>query len=242
MTVDQLLGHTSGLRDVDVAAGIFTAIQNPEDVVAPEDPIDSALQEPLAFEPGRRQSYSSIGYLVLERILETVTGQSYEDALQDRILGPLRLDSTALEQADSVLPTPYERLSPGSPQISLAPISTTGLARAAGAAGALVAPAEEVAAFATALFDGRVVTPASLMRMMDTSGETPDEYGLGLAVYQVAGDRLVGHNGRTIGFASALRHSIEAGITVVVLSNDGSAPTDELADVLVALLAAASGS
>ena len=241
MTVGQLLRHQSGLRDVDVAAGIFEAIQNPTETAAPEDTISSALEQ-LAFEPGLRQSYSSIGYLVLERVVEATTGQEYEDALRERILVPLGLAATMLERSDSVLATPYERLSPSGPQISLAALPTTGLARAAGAAGALTAPAREVAAFAGALFEAKIVGRDSLMTMMNTSGEPFAEFGTGLAVYTVSGGETFGHNGRTIGFASSLRHDPAGGVTVVVLSNDGSAATDELADSLVALLVRSSGS
>jgi CubicO group peptidase (beta-lactamase class C family) len=241
MTVGQLLNHTSGLRDVDVAAGIFEAIQNADEVTTPDDTISTVLAEPLAFAPGSRQAYSSIGYLVLERVVEAVTGQSYETALQERILGPLGLTKTALERSDSALPTPYERLSPGSPQISLGPISTTNLARAAGAAGALVAPADEVVRFAAALFDTRIVSRETLLTMMDNSNDSLGEFGMGLAVYEVAGKQLYGHNGRTIGFASSLRHDPATAITVVALSNDGSAPTDELADALLASLVAEPG-
>jgi len=241
MTVGQLLSHRSGLRDVDVAVGIFEAIQNPTETTQPEDTIASELQQ-LAFAAGQRQSYSSIGYLVLERVIEAVSGQAYEDVLLERILGPLELTATMLEGSDSPLATPYERLSPGNPQISLAALSTTGLARAAGAAGALIAPAGEVAAFARELFDARIVSEDSLMTMMNTAGEPLAEFGMGLAIYPVAGGRMFGHNGRTIGFASSLRHHPPTGVTVVVLANDGSAATDELADSVVALLVRAADS
>lgn len=241
MTIGHLLSHRSGLRDVDVAAGIFEAIQNPTETAAPEDTIGSALQQ-LAFDPGLRQSYSSIGYLVLERVVEAATGQDYEDVLRERILVPLDLTATMLERSDSALATPYERLTPSGPQVSLAALPTTGLARAAGAAGALVAPAQEVAAFAAALFEAMIVSQESLMTMMNTSGEPLAEFGTGLAVYPLAGGKTFGHNGRTIGFASSLRHDPAGGVTVVVLSNDGSAATDVLADSLVVLLASASDS
>jgi hypothetical protein len=36
-----------------------------------------------------------------------------------------------------------------------------------------------------------------------------------------------------VGFASSVRHDPLSGVTVVVLTNDGDAPTDEFADDLI---------
>jgi hypothetical protein len=90
-----------------------------------------------------------------------------------------------------------------------------------------------VADFIRALFDGTVVSEASLERMKD-GGPPRVEYGLGLSVYPVAGTTVYGHNGRTIGFAGSVRHDPATNTTVVVLANDGGAETSEFADQLIA--------
>ena len=230
ITIEHLLGHTSGLRDVDVTAGIIEVALGGE----AGDPLDSPLEvvdRGLAFEPGTRQEYSSVGYLVLERVIEAAAATTYEEALTEHL--PLVGTSTKLEDGESELPTAYERLSPSIPAFSLADLETTAFARNAGGAGALVATAADVAGFIRALFDGAVVSEASLERMMDASPPRV-EYGLGLAVYPVAGTTVYGHNGRTIGFATSVRHDPETNTTVVVLATDGGAETSEFADQLIA--------
>lgn len=231
VTVADLLAHTSGLRDLDVAEGIFDAVENGGTIDPARDPLGEALEQDLAFQPGTRQSYSSIGYLALERLIEAATGETFADLLDDRILSPQKLESTELESSASVLPTPYERLGPGSPAISLSQFPLAGLARGTGAAGALVATADDVAGFVRALFNDTIITDRSLAMMMDTTAPRRD-YGLGFSVYRAGSEVLYGHNGRTIGFASSVRHDPVTNITVVVLANDGSAPTEELADHL----------
>ena len=42
--------------------------------------------------PGRRISYGSVGYVVLGRIIEVLTGQTWDQALKDRLLTPLGLE------------------------------------------------------------------------------------------------------------------------------------------------------
>jgi len=231
ITIEHLLGHTSGLRDVDVTAGIIEVALGGGEAGDPLDSPQEVVDRGLAFEPGTRQEYSSVGYLALERVIEAAAATTYEEALTEHL--PLAGTSTELEDGESDLPTAYERFSPAIPALSLADLETTAFARNAGGAGALVATAADVAGFIRALFDGAVVSEASLEQMMD-AGPPRVEYGLGLSVYPVAGTTVYGHNGRTIGFATSVRHDSATNTTVVVLANDGGAETSEFADQLIA--------
>lgn len=44
---------------------------------------------PLLYEPGQRYIYSNFGYCLLGRVIETITGQSYEDYVKKNILLPM---------------------------------------------------------------------------------------------------------------------------------------------------------
>lgn len=54
-----------------------------------EQIIEYMLTQPLQFEPGTKYAYSNFGYLILGRVIEKVTGQSYEDYARKRILAPM---------------------------------------------------------------------------------------------------------------------------------------------------------
>ncbi len=46
------------------------------------------LRRKLGYTPGTSQSYSNLGYLLLSMIIEQVSGQSYEDFIQENVLRP----------------------------------------------------------------------------------------------------------------------------------------------------------
>ena len=57
------------------------------------------LGRPLDFEPGARMAYSNLGYLVLGRVIEKVTGMDYQAWVRAVVLQPLHLDSMKLGKA-----------------------------------------------------------------------------------------------------------------------------------------------
>src|SRR5262249_26799586 len=59
-----------------------------------ETALATALQ-PLQFEPGTQWSYSNPGIDTLGRVIEVVSGQSYEDFLKKRVFDPLGMKDTA---------------------------------------------------------------------------------------------------------------------------------------------------
>jgi CubicO group peptidase (beta-lactamase class C family) len=99
MTVDQLLHHTSGLPpDYD----------NPEFCDKPQA---RAHYEPEAFarkfcqpdlfaEPGKSWNYSNCGYILLGLILERVTGEGFDTLLHERLLAPLGMKDTGMDDND----------------------------------------------------------------------------------------------------------------------------------------------
>ena len=58
------------------------------------DFLEIIKNEPLLFEPGTGQEYSNSGYVVLGGIVEQVTGKSYKENLEERILKPLGMNNT----------------------------------------------------------------------------------------------------------------------------------------------------
>lgn len=85
ITIRDLLQHSGGW-DIEALGydPVFhtTAIAQAMDVPPPADAetvIRYMRGQPLSFDPGARYAYSNFGYSVLGRIIERVSGQSYED-------------------------------------------------------------------------------------------------------------------------------------------------------------------
>lgn len=94
ITIRQLLQHTGGWDRDESFDPMFRArviakelgIASPP---GPRDVIRYMLGQPLDFDPGTRHAYSNFGYCVLGRVIEKITGVSYEKFVQRSVLAPI---------------------------------------------------------------------------------------------------------------------------------------------------------
>jgi len=86
ITIQSLLEHRGGF-DRDVRNDPMFSEKPP----CPGD-LDSFFSGELDFTPGEKFSYSNLGYCLLGRIIEKVSGKSYETFMRDRILRPVGAD------------------------------------------------------------------------------------------------------------------------------------------------------
>ena len=93
ITVRQLLEHSGGwdraltFDPMFIPNQVAAATGTPAPASA-EAVIQYMLGQPLDFDPGTRFAYSNFGYAVLGRIIERITGGSYEDFVQEAVLAP----------------------------------------------------------------------------------------------------------------------------------------------------------
>jgi D-alanyl-D-alanine carboxypeptidase len=98
ITVEMLLSHTSGIPN-------FT--QNPARTLkdTPETSIALSETQPPVFAPGSSWSYSNTNYIILGVIAERVTGKTWQDEIESRLLKPLGLTDTYVWTGESRPPT-----------------------------------------------------------------------------------------------------------------------------------------
>lgn len=91
ITLRDLLTHTSGMHGglPRSPAGLY---EKRDCTLAQAVPLYA--QEPLQFEPGTKWQYCNVGIDTLGRIIEVVSGQSYETFLEKRIFNPLGMVNT----------------------------------------------------------------------------------------------------------------------------------------------------
>ncbi len=140
---------------------------------------------PLGFEPGAQQQYSNTGYEVLGAIIESVTGQSYHDVVQQKIFDPLGMEGTCSCDFDASLEnvaTGYTNEHPDGPDEGYVRENTHLLAPSGSAAGGTLSTVEDLMRFYRALYDGRVVEDQywGLLFGEGDSG-TPRQNAIGLA-------------------------------------------------------------
>jgi CubicO group peptidase (beta-lactamase class C family) len=103
ITIEHLLQHTAGWDRAVSFDPMFRPIVIAKElkVEAPARPIDVInymVKRKLDFEPGQRYAYSNFGYCILGRVIEKVTGVSYDAAVQKHIFEPLKIHETQLGQ------------------------------------------------------------------------------------------------------------------------------------------------
>jgi CubicO group peptidase (beta-lactamase class C family) len=93
ITIRHLLTHTSGIPDYydeDVVTDFdsFMLSIPGYELRGPRDYLPAFPDGPMKFAPGERFSYCNSGYVLLGVVIEEVTGQAYQDAVEERLLRP----------------------------------------------------------------------------------------------------------------------------------------------------------
>ncbi len=104
ITVAHLLNHSAGwdqrITRQDAAmeplAGIVAKSLGVPAPVSSQAMIRYALGRPLDFDPGAKSVYSNFGFVVLGRIIEAVSGQSYEQYVRKNLMDPLNINRMRL--------------------------------------------------------------------------------------------------------------------------------------------------
>ncbi len=101
ITIRHLLGHQGGWdRDLSFDAMFqsvrFARARNVPPPASSNDVILAMLRQPLDFGPGERYAYSNFGYCLLGRVIEKISGESYETYVQEHVLKPIGIESMRL--------------------------------------------------------------------------------------------------------------------------------------------------
>src|SRR5437667_9396784 len=149
ITLRELGQHVSEYRDYYPLDFVDREMLEPR---AADSIIAEYATRPLDFEPGSRWSYSNTNFLILGRVIEKVSGQSFGTFLQRRIFRPLSMTHTRYDPpvGDSTLASGYTSFALGAPMTA-----TPEGAGWAGSAGAIWSTPADLLKWAVALREGR---------------------------------------------------------------------------------------
>ena len=94
ITIRQLMNHTNGI------AGDYFPDDLKDDGPHIARYVDRCSQLPIVHSPGAAFSYSNAAYAVLGRVIEVVYGNSWFDAVEDEIFGPLEMHNSICRPHD----------------------------------------------------------------------------------------------------------------------------------------------
>lgn len=231
MTVRQLLSHTAGFE-----GDIFTDTGNNDDCV--EKYVATLRTDPQLFPPGTMFSYNNAGYCVLGRVIEVLRGKPFDQALRDHLFTPLGLAHAATDASSAILHRAAigHLPNPGDPGGDPVPAPVYALAKSNAPAGAMLAmrPRDLLAFAVMHLNEGvaadgtRVLSPESVAAMQSVQVALPPlglmgtHWGLSWELFDLAGGRVFGHDGGTIGQNAFLRVVPGANAAVALLTNGGN--------------------
>ena len=227
ITLRQLLSHTSGL-DGD----FYRDTGRGDDALARY--VTECAELDLVHPVGAAMSYSNVGYAVAGRVVELVTGATWDDALRTWVLDPLGVTHTGSLPEEML----RFRAAVGHQGSPASVVDRLFLPRSVGPAGGMWASATDL----VSLVQLHLSDP-TLAFMREPQAEVPDEARatsrtLGWIRYDWGGREVFGHDGEAIGQYAFLRVVPDRRVAIVLLTNAYSIPVHlELYAALLAELA-----
>ena len=189
--------------------------------------------------PGSTWSYNNVGFSLAGRVIEVVTGEPFEKAIERLVLEPLGLSQSVLLPEDA-LGRPVAAghvVGPRGARVAH-PWAQT---RASGPAGGFISSATDLLRYLRFHLgegtwpSGQVLTKRSVCEMQSpqaVAGNFADSVGISWLLEEVGGERVVFHNGDTIIHQSlvALVPSRKFALAVVSNANTGAGLCDKVLD------------
>lgn len=258
-TIAQLLNHTGGVPSwEDDPAWIHDGRGAGLDLArvwGKQDTLNYIKGHPPLAGPGEKYSYANTDFTLLGMIIEKVTGQEAVNEIHRRILTPLGLKDIYFEGFEPVpksclphryhwatadfrriagIPAAFPEVRPGLIDASRSNLSVEWMA------GAMVATARDLALYAVALRDGRLLKPESMKFMMEWV-PVPESFPgavraqIGHNLFRVEypeGLTIIEHNGGVLGFSAVLYWVEGMDAVVAVLCNVGAMHSGKVPGVI----------
>lgn len=226
VSIHNLLTYSSGIPNCEQGMGIR--------VYQEQMPIDTFINrycsDNAEFTPGTKFSYNNGDYILLGRIIEAITGKTFEENLSERILKPLGMTNTGMLRNQDIIANLAETYNIDD--------STGKFYRDAPmyienyfAAGAMYATAEDLWKFDRALFGHRLLKKETVNIMLTPH---PELYGVAYGFWVTKGKvngkeiMIANRQGSIWGANADWTHVIDNNFSIILLSNTNATNLPEL--------------
>ncbi len=216
ITTRQLLSHTSGVSQYQDKSEVQNKLFYP----SLKDAITVFQHRPLLFEPGSQFFYTSYGYVILGRIIESVSGMSYRQFMSKNIFDKAGMTKTEIEKLGVEYPYKSCLYHKGKNKAKKAKANDLSN-RIPG--GGYQSTLTDIIKFGEALLEGKYFSDETFRMMLESQPVEfkGNKYGLGWYFYGPAPNEnvVIGHEGGQIGCTGQLMIIPKTKTVVVVLSN-----------------------
>jgi CubicO group peptidase (beta-lactamase class C family)/D-alanyl-D-alanine dipeptidase len=216
ITLRQVMSHRAGLVREPPVGNYFD----------PDEPTQLATtaslnRTSLVYPPGTRTKYSNAGVGLAGAVVETVTGQAFEDRVQQTVLKTLGMSSSTFQRSrvdESRVAEAFMWSHDG--QRFPAPTWDLGTL----GAGNLYSSVNDVSRFLIAVLnggeiDGTRVIPADLLKQMLMPQAGGRDYGIGFGLAKLDGHDTFGHGGAVYGYATQVKGIVSEKIAVAAVGS-----------------------
>ena len=216
ITVRHLLTHTSGIRHYNPGETSRKREHYPT--------VDSAItlfkDDPLRFDPGSRDGYTTYGFTLLQGVIEVASGLPFREYMRRHVWEPAGMIGTDLDVADDPHPARAVGHHRRMGRIRQVPFDDVSFKYAGGG---MVSTVVDLVRLCVALSDGRLLGPEMVEAMF--TPQVPQHnatagYGWGTRTGDDTGLLRVWHPGRSYGFESYLLCYPDQGVAAAVLTNE----------------------
>jgi len=232
ITIENLLTHTSGIRDY---TSMKDTLQRGKLDFKPEAMIDYFKNQPMRFAPGTRYEYSNSNYFLLGYIIEMITGETYPQYLVNHIFRPLGMNNSNYGSDTMLIRNRAAGYTLGDKGIRNA--STLSMTQPY-AAGSILSTTEDLFKWNQAVQSYQLVSKETLEKAITryklVNGKEIN-YGYGFRQGYIQENPSIWHGGRINGFITLAMYLPADEVYVVVLSNCDCNTLDQVTAKLAAL-------
>lgn len=222
VTVEHLITHTSGLREIFNLLLMTGRRIDHGDYIERDEVIDVVQRQPaLQNAPGAEWNYNNTAFALAALIVERTSGQTFPAFMVENVFGPLGMDHTLVRaHAEAVVPDHSQGYAPGPD--GFVEIRDLSAAVGAGAIYSTVGDLQKwVQNYAEPRVGSREIFDAMMTSYVLTDGEESG-YGYGLFIDDQGGTRRVHHGGADIAHRSMLAYYPEFNAGITTQSNHAS--------------------
>jgi len=223
LTLHVLMSHTSGLPNEVIAAFKKDPDLHHYENLSTNDAVARFASGDLAFPPGTRFEYAHSNWIVVEAIIEQITGMTYAQAVDTLFVKPLGLRSSGVMPKDFMtLPNAAQSYSSILPVPKVVPSARTYPFPAfVGAFGGFYSDTADMAVILHRVYDGNFLSETSRKKLW-TVNVPAENYTYGGRVQSEAGVKpphMMSWNNNSNGAHKSLAVHVDDGWDILILNN-----------------------
>lgn len=214
ITLKMMLTHNSGLN-MDFDELYLTKTDLDKDSV-----YTYLAKKPLLFEPGNSTAYSNIGYYLLARVIEKVSGQSYSAYLKQNVFDKAKMYNSGVSSNDAIVDKMTQRYYFDNDKLVKNPYINWNFN--VGHDG-IYSTVEDLDLWNKALFESQTLLSEESKKKMFTS-YNEENFGFGVIInpFYNQNHQLIAHDGGFLGAMTSFNKFTDDKILITVLSNNQS--------------------